>query len=707
MARNREFPDPWSDGDPAQSNASSPQTRPVAKKKKKPAPRRDGGSVPTAAMGDQPKSRSLLSRIPLVKNWVFWATLVTLTSGGLGFMAVLLLFQTPALPNCPRIFWPLASASLRLSCAQIAAAKQTVPDLLQAIDLLNGLPPDHPLREDINRYLTEWSEDILKLAEDSFQNGQLQEAIAIARRIPNTVPAHRLVEERVSRWQSIWQQAEDIYKQAEADVRQGEWNRAFDRAVRLYSVGNNYWATTRYQQLIELIQLAREESRKLDQAFQLARSGGLNNLLEAIKLAEAIPPKSLAYQEARKAIGEFGRKLLELAETALDQRNWGLVMEIANKIPAGLNLEIEAQDLTDLAQAQSQASRGTATDLEAAISLAQKLDSGRPLYDKAQQLILRWQREIEDVARLERARQMAGGGTMNELQAAITEANQIPSNNPRYQEAQSQVRQWTTQIETIQDQPYLSRAEQLASTGDLGSLQAAIAEASQVGRGRALYSEAQRKIGQWRSSVERIQDQPYLDQAMTLANSGNLPSAIAAANQIRPGRALSGEAQRRVRQWRETLERTEDQPYLNQADDYANQGNLSGAISAASQVRGGRALSGEALSRIRRWKRELDAQQTLQEALRQASPNTPEAIGNAIRTAQSVSGSSTTGSSAREAVNRWSYQLLSLAQERSQSDIPGAIAIAQRIPSGTAAYGEAQRQIQTWQQSLSPASLGN
>ena len=63
---------------------------------------------------------------------------------------------------------------MRLHCAQLAASKQTVKDLLQAIALVKQLPANHPLRGEIDRFLEEWSRDILQLADQSFQAGDLE-----------------------------------------------------------------------------------------------------------------------------------------------------------------------------------------------------------------------------------------------------------------------------------------------------------------------------------------------------------------------------------------------------------------------------------------------------------------------------------------------------------------------------------------------------
>ncbi len=581
----------------------------------------------------------------------FWAILIMLFFSGVGLTAVALLLKLPAVPNCPATFWPTASASMRLYCAQLAANKQTAENLLEAIALVEELPDDHPLRPEINRSIEQWSLDILKIGEQKFQGGKLSEAIEIARRIPSDVQAYKLVDKQVERWQTIWSKGQAIYKEAEKELRDSNWTQAFREAVKLTSIDNRYWASTKYDQLVGQIQIARKASEQLDKAYQLSKTGRVDDILAAIKQAEQIPANSYAYKEAQDLIAECGNKLLKLAMARLERRNWQGVLEIANKIPSSVKLPEAQADLIDLANAISRAESGTASDLESAIALAQKLSPGRPLYDQGQQLISRWQRETEDVTRLERARTFANSGLTADLRTAIAEAQQIPSGNPRYQEAREAIRRWTRQVETIEDRPYLDRATQIATFGGVASLQEAVQEASRVTPGRALYGEAQEKIGQWTNTIQRQQDQPYLDQARTLAASGNLAAAVNTAQQIQSGRSLYKEAQRD----------------------------------------------------IRGWQTEILGQQRLQQAYQTASPGTPAAIASAIQVARQVPTSASTRGDARTSVNRWSYQLLAMAQERSAFNLGEAIAIAKMVPSGTEAYEAAQLQIQSWQRSLEPS----
>jgi hypothetical protein len=68
-----------------------------------------------------------------LRNWVVWAVLAGVTTTGVGVVAIAILLKLPAAPNCPAVFWPLATATVRLHCAEVAANKQTVKDLLEAI----------------------------------------------------------------------------------------------------------------------------------------------------------------------------------------------------------------------------------------------------------------------------------------------------------------------------------------------------------------------------------------------------------------------------------------------------------------------------------------------------------------------------------------------------------------------------------------------
>jgi hypothetical protein len=212
---------------------------------------------------------------------------------------------------------------------------------------------------------------------------------------------------------------------------------------------------------------------------------------------------------------------------------------------------------------------------------------------------------------------------------------------------------WRGQVETIEDRPYLDRAEQIAIGEDVNSLQTAIAELNQVRSGRALYPEARKKMRLWTAKIERIQDQPYLDQAKALADSGNLTTAISEAQKI-----------------------------------------------ASS----GRALSGEAQSSIDTWQDQIRAKDSWQKAKQVAVTGTPEALVEAIQLANRVSSRNTLRLDVNIAIDQWSQQLLQMARSQSEVDVAKAIDTAKLIPRGSGAYTDAQEQIRTWRQLMIPKS---
>ncbi len=585
-----------------------------------------------------------------ITSWVLWAFLLAIVPGTIGFMAMAIMLKLPSAPNCPSIFWPLASASVRMHCAQVAASKQTVKDLLQAIDLVKNLPQNHPLRSQIDGYIEDWSRNILDLADESFQAGKLEEAIETARKIPEDVSAFKLVEDQIVDWKVIWSKGEDIYKQAEEEMRERRWQSAFMQSAKLLRLNSRFWASSKYEQLNNLIVTAREDGRKLAKAESLSKSRNVDTILKAIKLAQSIGKNSYVYQKAQEAIPEFGLLILQLAENKLDKRDADEAIYIAQKIPAISAIESETTDFISLAEAQRNAWTGTITGLEAAIASAGQIDSNRPIYLKAQKLIASWQLEIEDVSRLEKARALASQGTIRDLSAAIAQAKLIPINNPRGKEARKEINGWLNQVQIIEDRPFLERAEELAIFGDDVSLKAAIAEASRIRRGRSLYREAQKKIASWRSKVQRIEDQPYLDQARSLARSGDLSAAINTAKQIESGRLLSRQAQKDINEWQT----------------------------------------------------EITARNNWRKAREVALSGTPKALSQAIRLARRVPRGTPLRSDARIAMDQWSQQLLDIARTQGQSDIIRAIETAKLVPRGTQAYSSAREEIRTWRDFLNP-----
>ncbi len=584
-------------------------------------------------------------------TWKVWAALFVVVFGGVGFLATWQLLNMQKSPNCPKIFWPVASASLRLYCAQLSADSRTVAGLLEAIALVEALPEDHPLRSQVNQQVEEWARDILNLAEKDYQAGNLEQAIAKARQIPNNMAVAAIIEERIAKWQGTWTEGNDILSKLEENLRASNWNQSFRLAVDLLNLNNEYWATVKYNEALAKITVAREDSSKLDNAFNLFARGGLDNWFKVIEEARKIQASSYAYQEAQKLIGKTEDKLKEYAERLIERKQWQALRDLANESPEDLKIKADVTDWSVLSTAALDAETGTVDGLEAGILGLEQIDPSRPLHQTALAMKERWQLQVQDVKILSEARDLAQAGTIEQYSAAIAKAGEVPRNNPLWSQAKQEIGSWNRQIQVIEDRPILERAQEIALPSDINSLSQAIIQARAIGKNRALYRDAQREIRGWQVRIERMEDQPILDQAQALANLKDYSTAIETANQIPPGRALSSEVSQH----------------------------------------------------IRRWRRELRARQNLQQANQLAATGTAEGLTRAIALVTNISTKTDAGVQRSELLERWSYQLLSLATDLANNgSYLEAIRLAESVSRESTAYSSARSQMQGWRNILQP-----
>ena len=625
---------------------SGPQRVPLRNPHQPPAPPAPSyaaaGAVASAADGPNVGGLALFRWI---SSWQFLLlTTLALLTGTLAF-AVTSLFRMPNLPNCRAIFWPTASAAMRLQCAESYANQGSVDFLLEAIALVGRLPDDHPLRAEIDAKVERWASQILDLADEQFHQGELEDAIATANKIPTHTAAADQVETSIRRWQRIWADGSEIFEKAKKQLVDGNFKEAFSLSVLLLDVSNDHWSQTQYTELTKLIALAREDSRKLGKVKLLADRGTVSSLKEALKLLGSVQAESVLYGEAKDLKKTIARDMLGLAEAALARQQMPEAEEILAAIPQDEGLDREVADFRVFTEAYRRAWSGDALGLDAAINRLQSLGQDRPLYDRAQRLIQSWRSELKALAQLDTARQIAAQGNINDLRLAIDEAQQIGRNNPRWEEVATQIDQWEERVQTTEDLPTLNKADQIAGIGTPQALTLAIQEARRIRPGRALSDEADARISRWQGQIEAIEDRPLIDNARRLAAAGNLVDAIAIASRVSPERSLYEEVQTELASWR---------------DQEQNQTRLQTATS--------RARSG-----------------------------TANDLASAITIANQIPSDSAHYQNATQQINRWSWDLLDLADSEARRSLDRAIDLAEQIPSQANAYVTAQSRIQVWQ----------
>ncbi len=239
---------------------------------------------------------------------------------------------------------------------------------------------------------------------------------------------------------------------------------------------------------------------------------------------------------------------------------------IAQKVLPNPNLSQEAKNLLKLSQAR-QLAVATATNwqtsplhiwnLMSAVEAARQIKPDSRYYATAQTSLKNWKTQLQDVMQLHLAQMTANLGQRQALEFAITQAQQIEVNRPRRLQAQTLVAHWKREVERIEDQPFILRAQKLAEPGTIPALKLAIGEANRVPEGRILRGEAQGLVYQWRRQIEVIQDQPLLSLARLQASQGQLGQAIQTASVIQSGRALYYQAQAAISDWQAEIRRAE------------------------------------------------------------------------------------------------------------------------------------------------------
>lgn len=259
---------------------------------------------------------------------------------------------------------------------------------------------------------------------------------------------------------------------------------------------------------------------------------------------------------------------------------------------------------------QWQPSWGQIWRLQEAIAAVQEIPAGSTFYLPAQAALQNWHEQLQDVQQLQVANTVSSLGQRPAYELAIAQARQIDTTRPRRLQAQTLISYWQQEMQRLEDMPLLHYAQTLAQPGSIPALQAAIAAAEQVPQSRALWSDAQAAIARWTSQIQTVQDQPILDEAEKLAKEGNLRRAIRTAAKIDRGRALYERAKTSINQWQATITQAaiaEDRKILDAATAQASRQHLSEAIGLASQIASDRPLYAEARDAIARWQTERAA----------------------------------------------------------------------------------------------------
>lgn len=456
---------------------------------------------------------------------------------------------------------------------------------------------------------------------------------------------------------SPFHSARDLLYCAETQARTGDPN-SLIQSVHLTAD----WPKTHahYDDAQETLKDASEQILVL--ANRWAQEG---KLAKATKLAGEIPLNTPLRKPAQAVIYEWrqdwarGQAVEADINAALATQNWAVArnhLETLRTINSEYwsstrfpywqrRFEIEQQAWNQLLQAQELAQAPSAQAWAEAISLARQIDLRSHTWTTAEAAVDEWSQKLLQMAlqewkagnqqqalnwanvvppraslepqaqallMLSQTNQLAqkaapeGAGLrpqyghMFYLMEALAAAQQIPAGSA-FANAAPDPQPWGMALEDLRQ---LQFSALIASLGQRQAYQWAIQQAENVEQGRPRRIQGQTLIADWRASIERIEDRPILERAEQLARPGTIPaleSAIAEASKIPLGRALRSTAQARVFDWQQEIQVIEDRPILDAAVALADEGKLPEAIAEARKIQPGRALHTRARSLIDEW----------------------------------------------------------------------------------------------------------
>ncbi len=535
--------------------------------------------------------------------WLGFFTIV----GGVGIGASLWLSQVPPAADCQKISAWSADAE-RLYCAEQAAQSGSPEKILQSIQLVKDWSVARPLYPQARSLLQNWSNALLFQARERINQRDIKGAVALARQIPASSPVYKDAQVAIGRWQEEWHRGQRLYDKVQAALQQQNWDKAAEALAKLALLTDPAWQE-RVADVRAQVTTEHKAWQAWQDARAWAKNYPPEKLGQAIALTDAIGRKTMVWSKAAPDIRRWRNTLFDLAAAKLARQDVVGASALINSVPVTVEVTEVGQDITRLVRASeaelAQDNRIPTLDrlfpLLLALQSVQQIPDNSPFHPSAQKLSTRLETQVQDLWQLQTAGTLANFGQLATLQAAIDQAKLIQPGRPRRVHAQTLLAEWQRHRQRLEDRPTLRQAQQWAKAGSLPQLRAAVTLANQIPKQRSLYSETQTQVAQWIAQIQTIEDRPILAQAQTLASQGKWEQAIATANKIRVGRALYAEAQTNAGGWIAQLQAIVDRGTLNQATALAEQGSLSRAIDVAATIGYGRSLYREAQGAIARW----------------------------------------------------------------------------------------------------------
>jgi hypothetical protein len=520
----------------------------------------DGGSG-SLTVAELPEVKQFKPQGNQTWRWLLIALMGCIATSGTAIGAFVWLINLPPTADCNNPA-SISTDRAQLYCAQLAAEAGNLDDILASLELVGRWDQSHPLHYEVQPLVEQWSQVVLQEARQQLSNSDLNRATELIDYIPVYSPAYETAQTSLQEWNSEWDQGNAIWQTAQAALKNQDWATASQQLPALAELRSQHWRVNQVQALAEQIRLEQRSRKQLQAAVQLASQGGVAQLGGALRTLSQIDDATYAYEAAQPYMDRWSDWLLNLGLDKWYASELEEAISLGRNAAVNPSRAKAALELVWLSEARQMAQESlgpwrTSPDqlikLYRAMVLANQIPADSAYYPQAQSSVVTWRSHLADLGTLQLAQLPGRVQKLETLKLAIGQAAQVPLGNPRRQQAQTMIAHWRLEAERLEDRPLLTQAHQLAATDTIEGLQQAIATASQIPMNRALRNEAQSWIYVWKNQIEELEDRPTLMAARKLAAEGRYSQAIAEASNIRAGRAIFDEAQAAIAGWRREI----------------------------------------------------------------------------------------------------------------------------------------------------------
>ncbi|MBW4466902.1 MAG: hypothetical protein KME07_15870 [Pegethrix bostrychoides GSE-TBD4-15B] len=447
-----------------------------------------------------------------------------------------------------------------------------------------------------------------------------------------------------------------------------------------------------------------------------------------LKGAEAalshLPSTTPIYQDAQKALGRWRKysqratNLNAKAQEALKQKDWNAVSDYIVLLAAferdywelehgadalAQRLGVEKQAWQTLSRVQKMAIN--AQQMGAAISLAQQIPSQTYAAAAAKDSLRQWSRKLVEAGN----QKWIKGDRLGAIATLRLDPKVV--SQPEIEDLYRFSHAYRLANPALSDR-------WLPTAGNMINLAEAIAAMDHVKPDSPFRNQAQLLKKSWQAQMDNLIQLKYASATARFEHPAMLGLAVQQAQQISAQAPRRLQAQTLIAHWQQEAQRVEDQPIVNRAMRLAKGGTIESfkaAIAAASQIPLGRALRQQSQTLIASWRVQI---QTLEDRpkLEQATDLAQQGkLEQAIQTASQIGAGRALYRNAQNAIADWRYQqvvdiqtaqdqpILDQAMAQAASgQLSAAIRTASRIGSGRALSSRAQSSIRQWETQLNP-----